>query len=140
MMAYETREGMIERFGLAEIQQLERNIVPGIAVTPEEQDELDSRREATTEKALADCSATADGYIAARNALPLDTVPDKLKEVVAELARYKLWKDKASEEVRQRYEDAMSWLKDVARGTVVLVINPTTGPTGYHQAGSLFVV
>jgi phage gp36-like protein len=138
-MAYETREGMIERFGIDEIQQLEGNIVPGIGSTPEEQAAIDDKREAVTNRALLDCSATADGYIAAKNALPLPVVNDRLKEVVADLARYKLYKDRANEEVRQRYEDAISWLKDVARGTVILVIDPAEQPSGFFHS-SIFVV
>lgn len=139
MMVYETREGMIERFGLEEILELECNIVTGFGSTPDEQAVIDEKRIAVTDRALQDCSATADGYIAAKNALPLPVVNDRLKEVVADLARYKLYKNRATDEIRQRYEDAIAWLKDVARGTVVLVVDPAEQPSGFFHS-SIFVV
>lgn len=138
-MAYETREGMIERFSLEEMQQVESNIVKDIASTPEEQAVIDAKRIATTEKILSDVSSEADGYIAVKNALPLAIVPESVKEAVANIARYKLWKDRAPDEVRQRYEDSKGWLKDVARGTVVLVIDPAEQPAGFFHS-SIFVV
>lgn len=136
---YATRDDMIEFFGLDEINELERNLVQGVANTPDEQEALNAKRAAATNKALLAATNDANGYISRRESLPLPSVPDQLKWPVCAIARYKLWKDRESERVRQDYKDAIGWLKDVSSGAVVLIIDRTSNTTqGY--VGSIFVV
>lgn len=108
---YATRDDLIARFGVQSIEQLERAVSQG--VDP-----------AVSEKALTDAQELADSYIAARYALPLPAVPETLKGVVLDIARYKLYAMRAPDEVRQRYEDAISWLKQVSAGKAVLQLPP----------------
>lgn len=108
---YATRDDMVKRYSLNEISQLERYLMGDESV----------------EAAIADAGSIIDGWIGAKYAIPLEYPPENIKIFVCDIARYLLWKSKASEEVRRRYEDAMSYLKGVSKGTnVLLVKNPTT--------------
>ena len=108
---YATRDDMVKRYGQAEISQLERYLMGDESV----------------DAAIADAGSIIDGWIGAKHAIPLEYPPDNIKIFVCDIARYLLWKSKASEEVRRRYDDAMSYLKGVSKGTnVLLVKNPTT--------------
>lgn len=108
---YATRDDMVKRYSLTEVSQLERYLTGGESV----------------DAAIADAGSIIDGWIGAKYAVPLEYPPDNIKIFVCDIARYLLWKSKASEEVRRRYDDAMSYLKGVSKGTnVLLVKNPTT--------------
>ena len=69
---------------------------------------------------LAEASAEMDTFIAVAYSLPLSSTPAYLKTVCCDIARYRLWDNSATEEVRQRYEDAAAWLKRLAKGEVSL--------------------
>lgn len=108
---YATRDDMVKRYSLTEVSQLERYLMGDESV----------------EAAIADAGSIIDGWIGAKYAIPLEYPPENIKIFVCDIARYLLWKSKASEEVRRRYEDAMSYLKGVSKGTnVLLVKNPAT--------------
>lgn len=108
---YATRDDMVKRYSLTEVSQLERYLTGGESV----------------DAAIVDAGSIIDGWIGAKYAVPLEYPPDNIKIFVCDIARYLLWKSKASEEVRRRYDDAMSYLKGVSKGTnVLLVKNPTT--------------
>ena len=108
---YATRDDMVKRYSLTEVSQLERYLTGGESV----------------DAAIADAGSIIDGWVGAKYAVPLEYPPDNIKIFVCDIARYLLWKSKASEEVRRRYDDAMSYLKGVSKGTnVLLVKNPTT--------------
>lgn len=90
--------------------------------------------EANLEQALTDASALIDGYIQGRVTLPLedDRIPATLKACCADIARYRLDRNRCREEVRIRYEDWISWLKDVSKGVVNLGFDsqlPPESPT-----------
>lgn len=73
-------------------------------------------------RAIADADAEIDGYCATRYAVPFATVPALIRKVSVEIAIYNLYarRQGAPEDRRRRYEDAVRWLKDVARGVVAL--------------------
>lgn len=66
--------------------------------------------------ALASADSEIDAYLSVRYALPLDTTPQVIADAAADIARYRLWKDRASDEVRRRYDDAIKLLKALANG------------------------
>jgi phage gp36-like protein len=103
---YATRDDMVKRYSLAEVSQLERYLTGSESV----------------DAAIADAGSIIDGWIGAKYAVPLEYPPDNIKIFVCDIARYLLWKSKASEEVRRRYDDAMSYLKGVSKGTNVLLV------------------
>ena len=78
--------------------------------------------------AINDAVAEADGYLAGRYSLPLPAVPPVLVGRLCDMARYRLWRDEASDEVRTRYRDAVAWLKDLSAGraTLVFAADPNT--------------
>lgn len=107
-MSYATQADMEARFGRDElIARTDRNATGSVDG-------------AVLDRALADADAEIDGYLAARYALPLPTVPPMLARIACDIARYRLWEDMASDEVRRRYEDARRLLEMMARGTVAL--------------------
>lgn len=101
----------------------------------------------TTTKLQARDSATSkiNGYLATRygDSLPITTPPQELKQICADIAAYTLmsrhgYAPQGSDvEFRQRYDDAIEWLKDVARGVVTLDLGVATVPTPYRIARAM---
>lgn len=77
-----------------------------------------TRDEAKITRCLDGASAVIDGYLSLRYTLPLSVAPPLLKDACVVIAAYRLASDPAalSEDMRKRYEDAIAFLKDVARG------------------------
>lgn len=80
------------------------------------------------ERALQDAAEEADSYVAVRYTVPLPSVPAPLKVAVCDIARFRLYKDRPTEEVKYRYEQAVKWLKSVARGEATLTFTPRLSP------------
>ncbi len=78
--------------------------------------------------ALERASREADSYLAARLPVPLDItggIPQPLGAVVCDMARYHLCAGfgmQGGEAVERRYQEALAWLRDVARGTAHIVV------------------
>lgn len=102
--------------------------------------------------ALVKASGVADGYLRKRFALPLSAWSDDLTQVVCEIAAYNLMSvrgfnpaSNADTLLAQRYQDAIAWLKDVARGLVepdLTDATPTVDEAGplVESDDALFVV
>lgn len=71
--------------------------------------------------ALTHADNIANGYIGAKYGA-LSVVPDLVRTWCTSIARYLLWANGAPESVRQDYDDAISALKDVAKGTIALPV------------------
>lgn len=71
-------------------------------------------------RACDDAASLIDGYLLTRYTLPLVSVPSLVVAWAADIARFKLWDDRAPEEVRKRYEDALAQLKLLASGAMSL--------------------
>lgn len=89
-------------------------------------DELNGLTEAGVDltQAIADANALTDSYVGAVHALPLLEVPAALKGPVCDIARFYAYKDSPSETIRQRYEDAIEFLRAVATREVTLNVPP----------------
>jgi phage gp36-like protein len=108
-MTYATQTDLEDAFGATEILQL----------ADRDQDEVIDA--GVIEAALARADSVIDGYLGGRYALPLATpFPPVIVATACDLARYWLHDDAATERVREGFEDAMAWLKDVAVGKVLL--------------------
>jgi len=107
-MTYATQADLEARFGADELTQLTDRIGSGLPDA------------SIIARALADADAEIDGYLASRYALPLAIVPTALARIACDIARYRLWEDRASEEVRRRYEDARRLMESIAKGMVSL--------------------
>lgn len=110
-MTYATPEDMTARFGEADMQALTDLTGSGLG------------DDAVTQAALLDSDEEINGYIAAAGyALPLPVpVPNSVKYVACDFARWRLYKDAANEQVRDRYKYGVRWCEGVASGRIKLV-------------------
>lgn len=76
-------------------------------------------------RALEDAAAEIDTYVSAKYSLPLPSIPDVLVRLNVDIAVYRLSTDaaQATDERRQRYEDAIALLKDISKGVASLGIS-----------------
>lgn len=124
-MTYATQSDMTDRFGAVELAQLTDRVNGTVVDTT------------VLGRALTDADAEIDGYVATRYALPLASTPVVVLRLACDIARYRLYDDAAPNQVRQRYEDAVSLLKKIASGDVQLagstLLAPAVG-TGFGNA------
>jgi len=127
---YASVADMIERFGETEIIELTDLEHTGVIDT------------AVAERALEDASVEIDGFLASRYRLPVTGTPRLLSLLCSDIARYRLQQPVATEQGRQRYEDAVSRLKGIARGDINLPLEtppPTIGtPQTVKTQGGTF--
>jgi phage gp36-like protein len=79
--------------------------------------------QARVDEAVTQADAEIDSYIGGRYSVPLSTVPDIVKKHSVDIAIYNLYSrvvQDVPEIRRERYKNAISQLKDIARGTVSL--------------------
>lgn len=108
---------------------------------------------AFVEDAIQDATEEINGHIGDRYPLPLPNVPSNLKRMACDIARYRLYFQQPTEEVRKRYEDAIAFLKRVADNKAHLQIQlpetneivddqpkgrPSTAPIGTSYTGGVF--
>ncbi len=93
------------------------------------------------DQVLTDASAEIDVWLASRYSLPLTSTPSVLIRICVDIAVYRLSSDAdvATEEKRQRFEDAISMLKNIANGKAKLSLPdsdiieaPKTGSSGVY--------
>lgn len=129
-MAYATSTDLETRFGEAEMIQLTDTTGTGVVDTARLALELES------------ASGQMDVYLGARHALPLSDITqgqtNDLTRICCDIARYRLWNDAASDEVRLRYQDAIKTLEMIAKGTLPLLTNSQAGsPTSGTYVGTM---
>lgn len=73
-----------------------------------------------TTTALTDASSKIDSYLKATYALPVSPAPDVLIGICCDIAVYALYRAAAPDAIKARYDAAIAWLKDVAKGVVKL--------------------
>lgn len=112
-MSYATRQDFADAFNEDETAALEA-------------------RGVTAETALASAAAEVDSYLAGYYAVPLASVPEIIRDVTLDIARFRWWKDGASEAVEARYEQRIDWLKEVSRGRASV---PGATPVSEPRAG-----
>lgn len=107
-MPYALKADMLEEFSEAELIQLtDRDTPPTGAIV-----------DAVLDRALTGASAEIDGYLARYAGATLDL--PILTRYCCDMARYRLYRDAAPEEVRTRYKDAVRFLELVAAGKISL--------------------
>ncbi|MBB3231707.1 gp436 family protein [Halomonas stenophila] len=127
-MPYITLQDLIDRFGQDELLQLADDGAGAI-----DQGEIDL--------AISDAGGEIDGRVAAGGYdVPLDPVPSIIQAYACDIARYRLYDEHATDQVTKRYEDAIKFLRAVAKGEVLLGIGgdadePTAGSADFQSAG-----
>ncbi|MCF6246916.1 MAG: DUF1320 domain-containing protein [Desulfobacula sp.] len=73
-------------------------------------------------KAITGADALINSYIAKRYSVPVDPVTDMIKDLAVDIAIYKICsrRSAAPEERRDKYEDAVRYLKEIASGKAIL--------------------
>lgn len=130
---YTTKEAMVNKFGHAEVLALtERGTYVGVIV-----DEV-------LDAAIIAVSGEIDSYIGSRYATPLTPVPVILTQLASDMVRYYLTGAAATETnpIVARYNNAVKFLKSVAKGEVTLGgmpnqagVAPTTANTVHMVSG-----
>lgn len=124
-MSYATQQNMIDRFGLPELTGLTDLSNTGM---------LDVN---VLGQALADANNEIDGYLSGVFSLPLITVPPRLIKLACDIARYELYGVHCSDQVRQRYTDAIAYLKLVVTGVASLGLDPLNNAADGTSAVSM---
>ena len=106
-MAYATKIEMQARFGDKELQQLT------------DFDRSGAINDAVLTKAMDDANNVIDGYMG-RYTLPLATVPAQLVRYGCDIARRLLYKDSASDNVKELSDKAEAYLMQIATGKITL--------------------
>lgn len=97
---------------------------------------------ARLESAIDQASGLIDTYLAARYITPISTPPTYLTFIALDIARYRLDRYQPRDDIRVRYEDAIKWLEQVAKGVVELGLPelpnqlPTSGVGGSSRGYS----
>lgn len=104
---------------------------------------------ADIDAALEAASRVVDSYIGSRYDLPLTNYDKSVTIATCKIAAYDLLSRRGfaagaadSENVRQRYEDAIGWCKDVAKGLAlpsVVATTDQTKPSAYNPQSAPFV-
>lgn len=115
-MAYATAADMEQRFGISEMLLL---------ADPERTGEVDAT---IVDTAINDATAEVDSYLACVLTEPLETIPTFLVSITCDIARYRLYSGLTCDtvQVKERYDDAIVWLNNVAKGRARLGITGAT--------------
>lgn len=121
---YATRVDMVDRFGEREV----------IALT--DRDLVGTVDEAVLARAIETAQAEVDGYLAGRYRVPLDPPPKILCGLTCDIARYRLCggATQTTDEIRDRYRDAVRVLEHAAAGRVLLAGLPAGGTAATSPA------
>lgn len=113
---YATIEDLISEFGEKEI--IEISSLPNVDVLNEDK----------CYRCLEQATAEIDSYIGMKVAVPLiNYIPNVIKRICQNLARYRLYDDKKPENVIKTYEAELNFLKDFRDGRVFIsFIDPAT--------------
>lgn len=136
-MPYATPQDLIDQLGEREARALSDRTGAGVV------------DQAALTRLLALAEDEAKGHVGRRYALPLKTlagqtaaVPVKLKSVVIDIARYMGTGTEimVTDEIRNRYRDAVKWLEGVASGTIALADMQLAGAGGPAAPGGATAV
>jgi phage gp36-like protein len=86
------------------------------------------------EQAIADASADIDGYLQGRYELPLMIEAPCLTRIACDLVRLYLHDKKATEQIQKRYDAAIRYLEQIARGMIKLGNNFTASSVSMNAA------
>lgn len=107
-----------KRFDIVDAERLELAIEDANFPTGEpDEAELEACLDAIN-GALAIADSLVDTYLGVRYTLPLASTPISLRKRTLDLARFELHDEAATEEVRNRRNDAVKWLEGIAAGKV----------------------
>lgn len=84
--------------------------------------------QAVLDQAIADASGWIDAFVAKQRAVPLNPVPPFIARIAAQETVYRLRSNKPrapiGEREEQRHQENLQLLRDVAKGTITLGVDP----------------
>lgn len=109
-MAYATLQTLVDQFGIDEVTR------------SSDRDNNQAIDPGVVERALEDASNEIDSYVGSIYKLPLNPVPGIVATYCGIIALYRMSQETGSytEEKRKRYDDAIRWLRDLAKGLASL--------------------
>ncbi|NWA40792.1 DUF1320 domain-containing protein [Pseudomonas reactans] len=111
-MSYLTLEDLIRRFGRDEIMDLAEDRSDNTGETVDQ---------VKIDNAISDAAGEIDSALAGGGyRLPLAATPALLVAYGCDIARYRLYDNRATEQVTKRYDDAIKALRLIANGTLKL--------------------
>lgn len=110
-MTYCTEQDLITRYGQDELIQLTDKQNVG---------QLDTD---VINSAIADADSLIDSYLGSRYDLPVNPVPRSLLRIACEITRYYLYETMATDEVKDRYNEAVKSLKAISKGEMSIGIS-----------------
>lgn len=122
-MTYASTTDLSNRFGNDELMDIAAN---------ETGDALNDTR---ITSALEDADAEINTYLSTRYSLPLTSAPSVLVGVACDIARYRLYANQTTDEVTERYNSRIAWLKSISKGDAALGLTEQS----QTQQGSLAI-
>ncbi len=140
---YSTELQLIDQFGDAEIAAItdEGDLVTGpmlrTSITGGSMGGYTSEEQAATAVCVAKivteqdmAAGVIDGYLAVKYVTPITDPPPVLTAYALDIVRYRLYDDAAPEQVKERYANAIAWLRDIAQGKADIGVPTETIVTG----------
>ncbi len=131
-MPYCTEQNLIDRYGETELIQLTDQANAAAIDT------------AVLNSAIADADAEINSYLTAY-ALPLATIPANFERMACDITRYYLFGSSVPELVQKRYDNAIGYLKLVAKGGINIapdtsgtVAAPSSDDVEFQSSPSVF--
>lgn len=94
--------------------------------------QVETVNEDMVHRAILDACGEMDGYIATRYSLPLAETTNQLRTLAMDIALYRLGLLQRQggdlEAVKDRYDDSIRFLRDLAKGLATLGLDQTTEP------------
>lgn len=122
-MAYCSVQDLIDRCGTQAI----------VDISNPDDSQAEGVNEAVVNRAILDACGEMDGYIAARYTLPLASTTDQLRTLAMDLALYRLASlgrlGEVAEDHKNRKDDALRFLRDMAKGLASLGLDQSVEPT-----------
>lgn len=109
-MAYAAQQDLVTRFGERELIELTDRADPPSGV-------IDA---GVVAAALADTDGEINGYLTRLYSLPLPAVPELIVNVACDIARYRLFEHRTTDQVERRYDAAIETLEAIAKGELKL--------------------
>lgn len=117
MARYADRAALEARFGAGEVAELLSRFADGGDV------------DAALEAQLTEVDSLIDSYLRAAHPLPLPEVPEVVRGIASDIARYRLYQE-PPEAVSDRHTGAMRQLRDIADGRLRLPVTPPASTPG----------
>jgi len=110
-MSYCTLQDLRDRYGDDELIQLTDRTNVGTI------------NESVINRAIVDADGEIDGYLGGRFDVPANPVTKSLVRVACDISRYYLYDDAATDTVKDRYKNAIAFVKSIGKGDISIGVD-----------------